>query len=198
MDRRDEFLDAAERVLRKRGLSGTTTRAITTEVGCAEGTLYRYFADRAELFLALFERRLVAALPALQRLSELAERSDPQAVLLDVCMEFLRFHRENAAFLAGLFAEPDLLKKYRALILRKHDAQRVSPPLLKYVRHQQRAGRIAADADPAVITEALVGTCFARAFHDLMFDDRPTEAADRKFLSALIGSLTGAGRRPVG
>jgi len=189
VDKRERILDAAERVLRAKGLAGATTRAITSEAGCAEGTLYIYFKGRAELFLALFERHLRAAFPE-RRLLNQKESVAPHAVLLDIGLHFLRFHREVGGLLAGLFAEPALLKKYRELILsRTLDAPRAVPALVTYIQRQQRAKRIGSRADPTTIAQALLGACFARAFHDNMFGERPTAAADRKFLRALIGVL---------
>jgi AcrR family transcriptional regulator len=190
MDKRKHILDAAERVLQSKGLSGATTRAITTEAGCAEGTLYLYFKGRAELFLAIFERRLNSAFPNFDLLEGADKGAGPHAVLLDVGLKFLRFHRQAAPLLASLFAEPVLLKKYRALILsRSPDTPRASPNVVAYLRRLRREKTIARDTDPAMVAEAFLGACFARAFHDSMFDDRPSDAADRKFLRALIDSL---------
>jgi AcrR family transcriptional regulator len=189
-DKREQLLDAAEGVLAEKGLAGTTTRAITTRAGCAEGTLYIYFKGRADVFLAIFERRLASAFPQLARLETGAV--EPRAALLELATEFLRFHRTSGPLLAGLFAEPELLEKYRTLILsRNPDAPRALPPLVAYLRREQRRKRIAARVDPNVAAEALLGACFARAFHDNMFDDAAGDAADRKFLRGLIGALIG-------
>jgi AcrR family transcriptional regulator len=190
VDKREQILDATARVLARKGLAGATTRAITTEAGCAEGTLYLYFKGRAELFLALFERHLSTAFPDSAEL--LGEKKDvaPEAVLLDVALAFLRFHREVGPLLAALFAEPALLKRYRALIVsRNPDLPRASPAVVAYLREQQRRKRVAAHVDAAVVAEALLGACFARAFHDNMFDHVPPAPADRKFLRALIRGL---------
>lgn len=190
MEMRDRILDAADRVLQSKGLAGTTTRAVTTEAGCAEGTLYLYFKGRAELFLALFERRLASAFPSLETLEARSEEATPNAILLDVAQQFLRFHHETAPLLAGLFAEPQLLKKYRDLILARHpSAPRAAPILVNYLRREQRRKRIRSDLDPAVVAEALLGACFSRAIHDNMFGDRQSEAEERKFLRSLIASL---------
>ena len=50
-DARQQLFDAAERVLLRDGLSGLTSRAVTTEAGCAKGVLHRYFSD-FDAFLA--------------------------------------------------------------------------------------------------------------------------------------------------
>ena len=50
-DARDQLFDAAERVLLRDGPNALTSRAVTTEAGCAKGVLHRHFAD-FDAFLA--------------------------------------------------------------------------------------------------------------------------------------------------
>src|SRR5580693_8246617 len=50
-DVREQLFDAAERVLLRDGPSALTSRAVTTEAGCAKGVLHRHFAD-FDAFLA--------------------------------------------------------------------------------------------------------------------------------------------------
>src|ERR671937_2125222 len=50
-DARRQLFDAAERVLLRDGPNALTSRAVTTEAGCAKGVLHRHFAD-FDAFLA--------------------------------------------------------------------------------------------------------------------------------------------------
>src|SRR5689334_8990271 len=50
-DVREQLFDAAERILLRDGPSALTSRAVTTEAGCAKGVLHRHFAD-FDAFLA--------------------------------------------------------------------------------------------------------------------------------------------------
>src|ERR1039457_2528203 len=50
-DAREQLFVAAERVLLRDGPSALTSRAVTTEAGCAKGVLHRHFAD-FDAFLA--------------------------------------------------------------------------------------------------------------------------------------------------
>ena len=52
-DVREQLFDAAERVLLRDGPDALTSRAVTTEAGCAKGVLHRHFAD-FDAFLAEF------------------------------------------------------------------------------------------------------------------------------------------------
>ncbi|MFD7155314.1 TetR/AcrR family transcriptional regulator [Kribbella sp. NPDC059898] len=44
-DARELLFDAAERVLLREGPEGLTSRAVTTEAGCAKGLLHKHFTD---------------------------------------------------------------------------------------------------------------------------------------------------------
>ncbi|HXP54279.1 MAG TPA: TetR family transcriptional regulator, partial [Streptosporangiaceae bacterium] len=44
-DPREQLFAAAERILLRDGPQALTSRAVTTEAGCAKGVLHRHFAD---------------------------------------------------------------------------------------------------------------------------------------------------------
>jgi len=52
---RGKIIEATVKVIREKGVSGATTRAIVQAVPCAEGTLYLYFKHRTDLILAVIE-----------------------------------------------------------------------------------------------------------------------------------------------
>ncbi len=54
---RDVILDAAAGVMRERGLANVTTRQIAAAAGFSEATLYKHFADKVELMLAVLQER---------------------------------------------------------------------------------------------------------------------------------------------
>ena len=85
---RQRILDAAKRVVREKGLVGATTREITREVGCAEGTLYVHFADRVDLFLALLRQSLPPMTEPLRELQYLAGRGTVRGNLEKVAAPF--------------------------------------------------------------------------------------------------------------
>ncbi|HEV2060037.1 MAG TPA: helix-turn-helix domain-containing protein [Solirubrobacteraceae bacterium] len=55
-ERREEILEAAERVFAARGLHGTPTIEIAKAAGISQAYLFRLFPTKAELFMALVER----------------------------------------------------------------------------------------------------------------------------------------------
>jgi TetR/AcrR family transcriptional regulator, transcriptional repressor for nem operon len=56
--RRDQLLDAAERVLLKRGLRATTVADVADAAGVAKGTMYLYFRSKDDLLSGLRARYL--------------------------------------------------------------------------------------------------------------------------------------------
>ena len=50
---RRRILDATQRCLCQEGYDATTIRRIASQLGCAIGSIYRYFADKHELPFAL-------------------------------------------------------------------------------------------------------------------------------------------------
>src|SRR5260370_33890805 len=55
---RAELLDATVRLLHSRDVAGLTTREIAREAGCSAGALYRHFATKADLLVAVAHERL--------------------------------------------------------------------------------------------------------------------------------------------
>lgn len=56
--RRDEILDAAQRVFARKGYRGSSIAAIIDESGLSAGAIYSYFESKQELFHAVVERTL--------------------------------------------------------------------------------------------------------------------------------------------
>lgn len=61
---RDRIVAAARRLFAERGYRGATTSEIARAAGVAEGTIYRHFKDKKELFLACVEPAVSAAVDA--------------------------------------------------------------------------------------------------------------------------------------
>src|SRR5215831_7691442 len=123
---RQMILDGAKRVVREKGLAGATTREITREVGCAEGTLYVHFADRIELFLALLRQSLPPMTEPLRELEYLAGRGTVRRNLEKVVGGALAFMREVVPLVASLFAEPDLLRAHREELRLRNEGPHLS------------------------------------------------------------------------
>lgn len=68
------ILDAAERVLRKKGYPAASSRNIAEEAGIKQGLVYYYFQTMDDLLLSTFKRRTSRAL---ERLTEQVNSAQP-------------------------------------------------------------------------------------------------------------------------
>jgi len=189
-DVREQLFDAAERVLLRDGPNGLTSRAVTTEAGCAKGVLHRHFAD-FDAFLAEF---------VLDRIG----RMDPQAAALLESAGTGTVVGNLTGALTALFgsvavAIVPLITFRDELRARLRRVWPVGVPVLteavvmiaSYLSAERELGRIAADADVDTLAPTLIG-----AGH-LLFADRtgapPEAGAVRKMVTTVIA---GVGQEP--
>ena len=118
-NRRAEIVAATEELLRTRGLSSVTTRAIAAKVGCSEGALYVHFSGRVQLLLAVLEESLPDMLGPLQELERSVGKASPQRNLLKALTAMFAFQERVLPMLGALFAEPELLDLYRRTMLER-------------------------------------------------------------------------------
>jgi AcrR family transcriptional regulator len=185
-DVREQLFDAAERVLLRDGPSALTSRAVTTETGCAKGVLHRHFDD-FDAFLAEF---------VLDRIG----RMGPQAAALRESAGTGTVAGNLAGALTSLFESVAVaivaLVTFRdALRARLRQAWPAGVPVLteavsivaSYLTVERDLGRIAADADVDTLAPTLIG-----AGH-LLFADRkgatPEAAAVRKMVTSVIAGV---------
>lgn len=92
--RREQIISAARKIFAQKGYSSTTTDDIATELGVGKGTLYRYFKDKKDLFLAVNDEGFA-------RLEDIASReayplSDPRERLQALLKMFYEFFDKEA------------------------------------------------------------------------------------------------------
>ena len=186
-DAREQLFDAAERILLRDGPSALTSRAVTTEAGCAKGVLHRHFAD-FDAFLA----ELV-----LDRIA----RVDSQSATLRAAAETGTVTDNLTAALTDLFgsvavAIVALITFRDDLRTRLRETRPTGVPLLTeatamlagYLTAERELGRIAPDTDVDTLAPTLIG-----AAH-LLFADRtgtpPDAAAVRKVVATVVASTS--------
>jgi AcrR family transcriptional regulator len=195
---RDQLVEAAERVLRTRGLARATTKEIAREAGCAEGTLYLHFADKLDLVRAVHERLLPAFVELVKQLPERAGGGTVAGNLTELAGGALRLYRDLLPLGSSLFADPELLGRFRALLAERGGGpQRAWEPVVAYLRAEQALGRVDPAADPAAAAVLLLGACQQLVFVELMtgpetlpFRDRPDPAAE--LVATLLAGLAPA------
>jgi AcrR family transcriptional regulator len=191
-DVREQLFDAAERVLLRDGPSALTSRAVTTEAGCAKGVLHRHFDDFDD-FLAEF---------VLDR----ANRMDPQAAALRDSAGTGTVADNLAGALTAVFesvavAVVPLITFRDELRARLRRTWPAGVPVLTdaavmigaYLTAERDLGRITADADVDTLAAMLIGS------GHLLFADRksarPEAAAVHKVVTTVIAGVVREPRR---
>jgi AcrR family transcriptional regulator len=155
-DAREQLFAAAERVLLRAGPNALTSRAVTTEAGCAKGVLHRHFADfdgfLAELVLDRIERTRGQA-------ATLRESAGTGTVAGNLAGALTELFESVAVAIVGLVISRDGLRA------RLRAAGSAGVPLLTeatamiatYLTAERDRGRVAAGADVDTLAPTLIG-----------------------------------------
>ena len=193
-DVREQLFGAAERVLLRAGPNALTSRAVTTEAGCAKGVLHKHFAD-FDAFLAEFVLDRIARLD--ERTAALRDAAGTGTVADNLTAAVTGLFASAALALVGLIAARDEL---RARLRRDLPA---GVPVLTdaaeliavYLAAERDLGRVTAGADVDTLAAMLIGTAHLRyAGHG----DAPL-APDtvRRIVTAVMATTTTASPPPI-
>ncbi|QKV92864.1 TetR/AcrR family transcriptional regulator [Streptomyces sp. NA02950] len=189
-DVREQLFGAAERILLRDGPSALTSRAVTTEAGCAKGVLHRHFAD-FDAFLAELVRDRIARLG--HQATALHDAAGTGTVVGNLAGALTDLFESVAVAIVGLVTSRDELRA------RLRETTPTGVPVLTeatavlaaYLTAERDLGRLAPDADVPTLAPTLIG-----AGH-LLFADRegtpPDTDAVHKVVTTVIG---GAVREP--
>jgi AcrR family transcriptional regulator len=186
-DPREQLFDAAERILLRNGPSALTSRAVTTEAGCAKGVLHRHFAD-FDAFLAELVLDRIGRID--DQAAALRDSAGTGTVAGNLTDALLALFGSVAVAIVGLITFRDDL---RARLRQARPAGGVpvlteaTAMIAAYLTAERDLGRIAADADVGTLAPTLIG-----AGH-LLFADRaatpPEPAAVHKVVTTVIGGV---------
>jgi AcrR family transcriptional regulator len=181
-DVRQQLFAAAERVLLRDGPSGLTSRAVTTEAGCAKGVLHRHFADfdafLAELVLDRIDQvgRQSAALLASAGTGTVT--GNLTGALAD------QFGSVAVKIVSLLIFRDDLRARLRETIPSGVPvATEVAAMVSAYLAAERDLGRIAAGADIGTLALTLIGTAH------LLAVDRGSAQPDTEAVAAMVAAV---------
>lgn len=181
-DVRQQLFAAAERVLLRDGPSGLTSRAVTTEAGCAKGVLHRHFADfdafLAELVLDRIDQvgRQSAALLASAGTGTVT--GNLTGALAD------QFGSVAVKIVSLLIFRDDLRARLRKTIPSGVPvATEVAAMVSAYLAAERDLGRIAAGADIGTLALTLIGTAH------LLAVDRESAQPDTEAVAAMVAAV---------
>ena len=185
-DAREQLFGAAERVLLRDGPNALTSRAVTTEAGCAKGVLHRHFAD-FDAFLAELVLDRIARIGG--QAAALRESAGTGTVAGNLTGALTDLFGPVAVAIVALITFRDDL---RARLRQERPAgvpllTEATAMIASYLTAERELGRIAADADVGTLAATLIG-----AGH-LLFADReggpPEPGAVRKVVTAVMAGV---------
>jgi AcrR family transcriptional regulator len=181
-DPREQLFDAAERVLLRAGPRALTSRAVTTEAGCAKGVLHRHFTD-FDGFLTELVLDRVARIDGQSAVLRASAGMDTVVDNLVAALDEL-FGPVAVAIVALVAFRDDLRARLR-------EVRPGGVPLLTeatgmiaaYLVDEQFLGRVPPDADVDVVAATLIG-----AAHLLYAgrDGTPPDPADVRRMVATV------------
>ncbi|MGP3998710.1 TetR/AcrR family transcriptional regulator [Streptomyces sp. 8N706] len=182
-DAREQLFDAAERVLLRDGSSALTSRAVTTEAGCAKGVLHRHFADFDAFLADLVMDRIARVDNQAAALRKSAGTGTVADNLTDALTDL--FGPVAVAIVALVTSRDALRARLRqAGVAGIPIMTEATAVIASYLVAERELGRIAPDADINTLAPTLVG-----AGH-LLFADRkgtpPEAGAVRKVVTTVI------------
>ncbi|MER6028684.1 helix-turn-helix domain-containing protein [Streptomyces sp. NPDC001851] len=162
---RVRILDAAHELMLTVGLARATTKQIARAAGCSEAALYKYFDSKEELFVRVLAERLPRLTPLLDSLAAEPGQGTLEDNLTEIARQATLFYEQSFPIAASLYAETQLKERHDDA-LRKLGSGPHKPieDLDAYLRAEQAAGRVRADADTFAAASLLLGACAQRAF----------------------------------
>ncbi|AWZ07931.1 MULTISPECIES: TetR/AcrR family transcriptional regulator [unclassified Streptomyces] len=188
----ERLLDAAETLMRTSGLANATTKAIAREAGCSEAALYKYFANKEELFVRVLMERRTSAGPMMAALTTDPGEQPVEERLAEIARHASLFYADAMPMAASLFADPVLLTRHREGVRSIGAGPHiVLEALVGHLLREHERGRLRPDADPRAAAALLLGACFQRAFF-LHFSGPDTVDPVEDFAPALARTVWAA------
>lgn len=188
---RDRILDAGLAVLSEKGLLRSTTKEIARAAGYSEANLYKHFASKDDLMVAVFMERLPALGALLEALIRTPGTGELRANLEHVAATALGFFRGSVPIAGAVLADPQLLRKQRATDV--HATRGPWVPMQRltaYLVAEKEAGQLRPEDDPEAMAKLLMGACLQESFiHTLRESEVPTPAEDAALAARLVGAI---------
>ncbi|GIF44575.1 TetR/AcrR family transcriptional regulator [Actinoplanes xinjiangensis] len=189
--RRGEIVAAAARLFAVNGFHATSMADVIAECGLSAGAVYRYFAGKDDLILAVSEAALTAADEAFQAL--LADGAAPSprhalTFLIRVIDERVVHNTDTGVDVSriGVQVWAEALRNPRMAARADEVYQRLRGYFAEVARRRQAAGKLPADVVPEQIGAAMLSLVQGYILQRLLISDTDTE----DYLAGVTALLT--------
>jgi AcrR family transcriptional regulator len=180
---RERILDAAAAVMREKGLTSTTTKAIAAAAGYSEALLYKHFADKQDLFLSVLKERVPQVRLDSPGDGDLADN------LTGIVEQLMEFFVQTFPIAASVFGSPELLAEQRKAVTgRGYGPAGPVYRVQAYLDAEQDAGRISGASDTTSAARLLVGAAFHQGFL-AAFDGFRTVSNARVIAAGIVATV---------
>jgi len=186
---RGKIIEATVKVIREKGVSGATTRAIVQAVPCAEGTLYLYFKHRTDLILAVIEESATGFVGDLTKLPQFVGQKTVEENLGMIIRQAAKFQESVLTLLCGVISDPELLKPQQDVMRKARKGPHLSRlAIARYLDAEKARGRVKATLDSEMTAALLLRVSFGRVFEE-RFTGASSPSASSRHMKALITAL---------
>ena len=164
---REAIVEATLAVLREHGIANLTSREVAARAGVSDASVYYHFGDRAGLLQAVFEHGMKPLKFMFGLDPETMRSTDGAPRCVRRALE--RFFDEVLPVLHAAQADPELRAALGGFVEAKDLGPHKGVKLLgAYLRAEQKAGRVNADADVDAIALLVIDVAFGRAARQQM------------------------------
>lgn len=186
----DEILEAAREVFLEEGIQATTAE-IASHAGISEGTIYRRFSTKQDLFVAAMD--LPDPPKWVERVEAIDGDDNLRLVLYEVALEIVEFFEEVIPKLSMVMSNLD----EKTLLQGEGEPPlQVLKPLMRLVERERRRGRIG-PCDSEVLSRMFLGSLFHFAFAEVCGINQmlpmPRETYARGVVTYLLDGVSGEG-----
>ncbi|MPZ59483.1 MAG: TetR family transcriptional regulator [Rhizobiales bacterium] len=188
---RDRILDAALKLVARRGIAGATTKRIADEAGVAEGSLYKHFADKPDLLIALVLERLPSIREVFGKLDDPSSERAPAERLSAALIGMIDFYAQAQPIMAGISSDPDLLRLCRQRFSDTDQGpHRAHEKLAEFIRQGHGRGRVRQGASPDVLASLLIGACTEFALLARLTGKTPGDMNKADYAKVVVATLS--------
>jgi AcrR family transcriptional regulator len=186
--KREQILDGALRVFMKLGYDAASMNDITREAGVSKGTLYVYFKNKEDLFVAMIERQKLRIFGQLQ---EILERNLPVAQTLHDFGVLFATHLLSDKTIRGMRIVIGVIDRMPGLANLFMVIGPSSGPVMlaNYLKMQAELGTLRDVDDPMTVGRQFGDLCLAGLFRPRLFGEMKTppteEMIERNVASAI-------------
>jgi AcrR family transcriptional regulator len=194
IETRERILRAAITTVRAHGIAGATTRAIAAEAGIAEGSIYRHFSDKIDVFQTAVAEYLVPSYrDFMGDLPGKAGTATPAVRLREVLRKTMAFYRDLIPLMAMLYSENALRERYQARLIHGRGPHRASEAVAAYLAAELSLGRLPRGIDPQAAAQMLLGACFQQVFFEQTIGKERLQLSERTLIAKMVQTLTDRG-----